>query len=103
MRHYELVTIVNILFLLVFLLSLLFPHSSLAALQLKDNVEKNYKVRAENVKGQLQDMFYLQDEGEKIVQRKDLHEVHSGTNPIGNSVPQEKKKNTRTQKLQRFP
>ncbi|KAM6584977.1 hypothetical protein CsatB_011979 [Cannabis sativa] len=68
------------------------------ALQHKGNVEKIHKTRPEFVKGQLKVM----DEGEIVPSRKRLHEVHSGTNPIGNSISQEKR-NMKTKKLQRLP
>uniref|UniRef100_A0A803NXU4 Ribokinase n=1 Tax=Cannabis sativa TaxID=3483 RepID=A0A803NXU4_CANSA len=67
-------------------------------LRFAGNVEKIHKTRPEFVKGQLKVM----DEGEIVPSRKRLHEVHSGTNPIGNSIPQEKR-NMRTKKLQRLP
>lgn len=35
-----------------------------------------------------QSFVELGDVDEHHIQRKDLHEVHSGPNPIGNSIPQ---------------
>ncbi|KAK4594401.1 hypothetical protein RGQ29_018180 [Quercus rubra] len=62
-------------FLIILLVSL--PHSDFAMRKLED-AELN-KVRESSI--------FLEDDH---VERKVLHEVHSGTNPISNSLPQQR-------------
>ncbi|KAJ4726535.1 hypothetical protein OWV82_005228 [Melia azedarach] len=48
------------------------------------------KVRDSSMKAQDQLSFVEGDDEDHQIQRKDLHEVHSGPNPIGNSIPLQK-------------
>ncbi|XVE63277.1 hypothetical protein DITRI_Ditri07aG0007100 [Diplodiscus trichospermus] len=76
--------------LIILLLSPLFHHSALAITKLQDfGIDKATELSID-----------LDDQNDsKIVggddhgfQRKELHEVHSGPNPISNSVPQQRMK-----------
>ncbi|XWS16830.1 hypothetical protein CRYUN_Cryun33cG0014200 [Craigia yunnanensis] len=76
-------------FLLILLLSLLFHHSALAITKLEDfGIDK---ARELSVDLDDQDRSFLGG-GHHSFQRKELHEVHSGPNPISNSVPQQRLK-----------
>ncbi|CAB4277190.1 unnamed protein product [Prunus armeniaca] len=54
------------------------------------DVEETNKVRKTSSNDDFQDQQSLFEEATDHVQRKVLHEVHSGPNPIGNSIPQQK-------------
>ncbi|GMP53516.1 hypothetical protein CsSME_00018961 [Camellia sinensis var. sinensis] len=75
-------------FLLILLLSLVSLHA----------MPKFGDSRLENMRASTMYIHKLLVEGDHV-QRKVLHEVHSGPNPIGNSFP---KQNCKT-KLQRIP
>ncbi|GKV34413.1 hypothetical protein SLEP1_g42787 [Rubroshorea leprosula] len=65
-------------FLLILLVSHLFHHSAFAIRRLEDFGADKLR----NTSMGLQDTTYVEDYHH--VQRKQLHEVHSGPNPIGN-------------------
>ncbi|KAL9403791.1 hypothetical protein Peur_000763 [Populus x canadensis] len=73
----------TLLFTLLFVsFSHLILHSSLAMEKLEDT--GNTKMKSSNLK-----VKSFADQGDRV-QRKYLHEVHSGPNPISNSVPPQK-------------
>ncbi|KAB2605436.1 hypothetical protein D8674_005153 [Pyrus ussuriensis x Pyrus communis] len=74
-------------FLLILLVSHdLFAHSSLATRKLQDMETKTKKLRGAS--NNFRDKLYYSSsvEGNHHVKRKALHEVHSGANPISNSI-----------------
>ncbi|KAG6735512.1 hypothetical protein POTOM_061879 [Populus tomentosa] len=76
----------TLLFTLLFVsFSHLNLHSSLAMEKLEDT--GNTKMKSSNLKVKVSTSFAVQ--GDRV-QRKYLHEVHSGPNPISNSVPPQK-------------
>ncbi|KAI5332882.1 hypothetical protein L3X38_023011 [Prunus dulcis] len=85
------------IFLLILVCHDLLPYSSLATRKLQDLEETN-KVRKSSANDDFQDKQSLFEEATDHVQRKVLHEVHSGPNPIGNSIPHQHKANTSLRK-----
>ncbi|EOY13572.1 Uncharacterized protein TCM_032170 [Theobroma cacao] len=75
-------------FLLILLLSHLFHHSALAMRKLEDfGIDK---ARESSMDLDDQDTPFIG--GDYHFKRKELHEVHSGPNPISNSVPKKRLK-----------
>ncbi|KAJ4726536.1 hypothetical protein OWV82_005228 [Melia azedarach] len=53
--------------------------------------DSSMKAQDQLVKHLLGDRSFVEgDDEDHQIQRKDLHEVHSGPNPIGNSIPLQK-------------
>ncbi|KAG2677627.1 hypothetical protein I3843_12G108500 [Carya illinoinensis] len=67
----------------LFILLVSLPHSGFALAKLEDAGVNKMREFSRNAK----DMSFA---GGDQAQRKVLHEVHSGTNPIGNSIPQQR-------------
>ncbi|KAB2616075.1 hypothetical protein D8674_022663 [Pyrus ussuriensis x Pyrus communis] len=78
-------------FLLILLVSLshdLFAHSSLATRKVQDEDTKTKVVRESSNDFRVKQLYYSSSvEGNHHhVKRKALHEVHSGANPVSNSI-----------------
>ncbi|KAG4204468.1 hypothetical protein ERO13_A04G046000v2 [Gossypium hirsutum] len=79
-------------FLLILLLSSLFHHSALSISKLQDFGTEEAKESSTDIYDYQHVSFVgVEDDAHKF-QRKVLHEVHSGPNPISNSVPQQRLK-----------
>ncbi|KAB2032317.1 hypothetical protein ERO13_D05G336600v2 [Gossypium hirsutum] len=79
-------------FLLILLLSSLFHHSALPISELQDFGTEEAKESSMGTYDYQHVPFVgVEDDAHKL-QRKVLHEVHSGPNPISNSVPQQRLK-----------
>ncbi|KAL2980724.1 hypothetical protein AAZX31_13G246400 [Glycine max] len=78
--------------ILLLLLSHFFPYSSSS---MRIMIQQVTKAATENHHHMLSCFLSCQSRGAERdhVQRKALHEVHSGPNPISNSIPQQKLKN----------
>ncbi|XVF87968.1 hypothetical protein PTKIN_Ptkin19aG0010800 [Pterospermum kingtungense] len=89
--HDTIIKAMNILssFLIILLLSLQFHHSSLALTVIEEDFGID-KARDLSVDLDDQDSSFHADDDRYSFQRKELHEVHSGPNPISNSVPQQR-------------